>query len=236
VPDAESDSLTAKREPGERCGRCHGAISAGDAELCPHCGALLAAYRTAETVALPAAPDPVQTEIVIPHREARDVTEPASQPRASEPTEELKTARAELLAALLAPERQMLSVVEAASNVNEATPSPIVEPGPVPPPTHAAKSAAKSVNIAKEPKPVKVHQTTFRVRTNRRGFVPSGPVEPVLLGGAVIFALAIVLLICASVASLRSVAYIAFFFGSIGIFVILIAVLAVLVQRDRRRE
>lgn len=232
MPDAETNEPIGKSTPGERCGRC-GEIVVEASELCPYCGALLAAYRTAETAAIPPSSPPVRTQIVIPDREPGVAIEPALEPNVPAVSNELRAARIALLATLIAPERQLMAAVRAESHAIEPRPS---ESKPIERPKLLTSAEAKPSPVATVTGQVAHPPTPTPVRPKKPGFVSVAPVEPVMIIGSILVGIAFALVVCASLTSSRSVAIVAFFCGAVGIFAAIVAVLAVLIQRDRNRD
>jgi hypothetical protein len=216
----------------ERCGQCGMPVQASDA-LCPHCGALLAAYRAPDAIPIPspeeAAPPRPTPDLVTQNLEVTRV------PGVPVDMEALKAARVTLLRTLMASQQRFIAVVEEGADTaggelleREATPVPTQPFVKIP-----SSGAAPSPKV--QPRPAKPPAAAAS-RPRRQGFVVTSPVEPLLLMGATLFAIAVVLVICASLASLRSVAVVAFLCGTAGIFAVVLGLLAVLVQRDRRRD
>jgi hypothetical protein len=213
----------------ERCGAC-GQLAPRDAELCPACGALLAAYRVAETV--PA--ESTIAQVVIEPR----VSDPAPEPPPKEPESppvdpELAVARARLLGTLLEPERRLIAVVEAEEIALE-------EPPPVPPPAPPARPVPR-ISVprpaAQRFAPVATDESPPSSSSLRRpGYVSKGPVEPVFLVGAALLVVASVLVACASLVSSDGLVALGYFAAVVGVVSISIGFLVWLAQRDQERD
>lgn len=220
----------------ERCGLC-GASVTSSGDLCPVCGALLSAYRTADMATMPPSPEPAPAKIVAPRPAPRNEPEPAVQPLAPGPSEELRAARQALLAMLVAPERRLIDTVRPPEpRLGQTSSPPAVKTGVAAPPIPHHRPAGQPAVVTDLPRLRTTRPVSTPVRAQGKGFVSTSPVEPVLLIGVLLLVTACLLVACASLASVRSVAIFGFFFGIVGILAIAIAVLAVLVQRDRRRE
>lgn len=234
---AEAESKQEVSED-ERCGRCGASVTAS-MELCPECGGLLAAYRAAETVATPPSLFPARTDTVIEAPQLEPETDLRPNERALDPataaSEELQTARAVLIAALSAHGRRLTSVARVHISESRDSSAPSNAPTPVRPAPRRPPLARPAARVDVNSYPLKPARVPRGKRPGRPGLVTTSPVEPALLIGAVLLAIAVGLVVCASLTSLRLVAFAAFLSGALGIFALVIAVLAVLIQRDRRR-
>jgi hypothetical protein len=213
----------------ERCGAC-GQLAPRDAELCPACGALLAAYRVAETV--PA--ESTIAQVVIEPR----VSDPAPEPSRLEPQSppvdrELAAARTRLLGTLLGPERRLIAVVEAEETaLEEPTPAP-----PPMPPDRLAPGVSVPRPAARPFPPVATDESPpFSSPLRRPGYVSKGPVEPVFLIGAALLVVACVLVACASLVSSDGLVALGYFAAVVGVVSISIGFLVWLAQRDQERD
>lgn len=238
---------TTRTRPQERCGNCEAEVPAS-ADICPRCGALLAAYRNpldpADALALTVAPvgttaAPPAPEIV-PMPPSPLATAPAAEtPPLLPPAivavdpEALRSARERLVRTLAAPERELVEIVSHA-----------LTPASVPHTTLSATPAtSSSISAAKtSPRrvtPVRPPVPRSAAEPRKPGFMVKGSLPVVLLWGIGLVLASCVLFLIGSAAVGTRFATVAgvvgLLLGIAGAVCLVFAMLVHLVRREAER-
>lgn len=233
---------------GEACGRC-GATVAGGLDVCPECGALLAAYRTpvgltdappdSPIVDAPVAPDVIPGESPPQEAIARlDVVPSSVSQSESIPTPEsmplpgLDEARAALLSTLLVPGHRLVEEIETKVR-RDAQPHEIaVHPVSLKSVVPTSRSEDRPPIQRADTRPSAPPQPLPK----KPGFVSIGSIEPVILLGCTIFAIAVFVGFCSSLGYFRRASSLALVLGTFGVVTIIFAMLIALVRKDQNRR
>lgn len=209
----------------DTCGRC-GSDVASETEVCPACGAVLAAYRN------PLEPAPVQRQAIA--RSVPEIQEPIAATAASEEPSggaratdlaALNDARSRLLAALNQPQVRLLDIVERPHS--EPTPTRVRE-------TRQTPAPVKRVTPAKAPIAPRAG-TVSPARPRKPGFVVAGTVEPVGLIGGVLIIAGLLAVFGGAVADSAFIEAAGIVVTGMGVALIVFAVAVALVRRDQER-
>lgn len=224
-------TMTADMDPAiERCGACGEPVSAGS-ELCPRCGALLAAYRTPALSEPPVVEPPAVPET--PSR--RSFWTPEAPPEDEAASDELTEARRRLLRVLLEPKRDLVRAVELIEARERTATRP---PAPARPSAAPAKPRATPPR-AVMPQPRRPQANagpTKQPLPKRPGYVVRGTVEPVLVIGIGLFLLACFIAGIGSLADSSAIIGIGLVAATVGLLMVVGAVLVALVRRDSDRR
>jgi len=229
-----ADDALISREPSERCGQCGEPVPDG-AAVCPACGALLAAYRTAPESPVVVEPDGSFSDGANEQPEPEERPAPPGVPDLeNDLIEDLYQARDDEETAVQEVNEDFDAGFDG-DQPREPPPTPASAPRVVE--QAVSQSSAVSMKTASaRPAEQVPRRAAGPARPRKPGYVARGTVEPVLLIGFTLLILAACLVGLASLLSVGGVAIAGFTFGAVGIISIVVAVLIALIRHEGNRR